>query len=116
MNLAECLLHLRVVCFGVREGFDFQFPVQDAERNDVIDGELATQAGFDLWMIVTLIAQRRDADFDFRDIRETNVVFTLQVQSGVGGEKLRRAAGMKFETKAGSGRKSTRLNSSHQLI
>src|SRR5262245_19588221 len=96
-DFAQRILNVRLVGLGIRESVDLQFAVEKGEGDDVVDGEFSSQAGFDFGMIVTLIAHRRNADLHLRNVSEANVVLTLQVQCSVGGEKLRRAAGMKFE-------------------
>src|SRR5262249_50058566 len=94
---AQCILNVRLVSLGIREGIDLQFAVEKGEGDDIVDGEFSSQAAFDFGMIVALIAHRRDANLHLRHGGGENGVLTVEWERGIGGEKLRRAAGVKFE-------------------
>src|SRR4051794_3437785 len=74
VNLLECRLHGWIIGSCICKAFIFKLPVQHANCDDIVYGELATQTGFDFGMEMTLVSYRWDADGYFGNVGHADVV------------------------------------------
>src|SRR5262245_61462388 len=101
-NFLECLLNLGVLRLGIVKARSLQVSLQERERAHVVDGKFSLQAGLDGRAIMTFVAQWIHAQLHSGNLVGADFVLPHQVEGRVGGEELRRAAGMQLEREPGS--------------